>query len=238
MALYSTFGEMLTQLRAEARLSTNPAVGASANDRYKAILNRVYENLYRSYEWPHLKYVAPRIQLQAGQRFYDFPAAVNHERLTSVTTWNGPTEYPISPGIGSAEYAQFDSVGDVRFDPPMRYDLRSTAPGATQIEIWPVPASGDFKLEITGVRKCPKLVNSADICLLESNMVVLFAASDLLAAVNKDDSQAKLSAAKQFLIDVRSNTKLPDGDGSAAPRIGLGGVSVNVDNGRAVVRVR
>lgn len=238
MALYTTFGELQTQLRAEARLSTNPAVGSSANDRLKAVLNRVYENLYRSYEWPHLKYVAPRFQLQAGQRYYDAPAAISFERMVDVSAWNGPTVYPLSPGIGSPEYAQFDSVGDVRFDPPMKYDLRATAPGVTQIEIWPVPATNDFSLEIVGVRSCPKLVNSADLCLLDGNLVVLFAAADILAAISKDDAQAKLSAARQFLADVRSNSALPDTTGTAASRIGLGTVALSMDNGRATVRVR
>ena len=238
MAIYETFGEMQTQLRAEARMSTNPAVGASANTRLKTVLNRVYESLYRSYEWPHLKYVAPRIALAAGQRFYDFPIAISHERLMSVTAWNGPTEYPISPGIGRKEYAQFDSVNDVRFETPLRYDLRATTAGITQIEIWPVPATNNFELEITGVRKCPKLVNSVDLCLLDGTMIVLFAAADILAPVNKEDMEAKLAAARQFLTDVKSNSILPDADGSSMPRLGLGNVAVGLNNGRATVRVR
>ena len=79
MAYYSTFGEILTQMRSEARLSTNPAVSSDADTRYKALVNRVYSTLYESYDWPHLRHVSARVVLAAGQRFYDFPTSIAPE---------------------------------------------------------------------------------------------------------------------------------------------------------------
>ena len=236
MALFATFGELLTMLRAEARLSTNPAVGAGANIRHKAILNRVYATLCEM-EWPHLKYIPPRIPLSAGQRFYDAPAGLDFNRATSFVAWEGVNDYPLDPGIGTAEYSVYDSVNDARADPPLRYDLRATALGTVQVEIWPIPASNTFSLEVAGIRTTPKLVNSADICLLDDHLVVLFAAESVLRAVNKDDADGKLAAARQHLALVRGNSALPQTAGSTAARVGVGPV-LDLRDGRASVRVR
>lgn len=238
MALYETFGQLLSNLRAEAKLSANPASSSSADTRYKTILNRVYASLYRSYEWPHLRYTAPRIPLLAGDRFYDFPDAINPEKLQCVTAWLDSTEYPLALGIGSREYGVHDSVSGARRSPPERYSAQATAPNVYQIEIWPVPESNGYSLEVTGIRKCPKLVNSGDLCLLDGDVVVLFAAADILATVDKAAAEAKLSAARQLLPDVRSGSVLPDATHTSATRIGLGQVSVRAENGHAVVRVR
>jgi hypothetical protein len=237
VALYTTFGELQTMVRAESRMSTNPAVGSGATDRHKVIINRVYEMLFDSHDWSHLRYVAPRVALSAGSRYANVPAALDYNKMEKLVAWQGSVPYPLDPGIGPDEYAAFDSDADERSDPPFRYDLRATSVGAVQIEIWPIPASNDFELEVIGRRKWSKLVNSVDICMIDDRLVALYAAESVLRPINSDDADGKLAAARQRLIDLRAAGVLPQTAGSTMARVGLGGISVAADRGRASVRV-
>lgn len=237
MALYTTFGELLTRLRSETGQSTNPGVGSGANDRHKTILNRVYETLFDAHDWRHLTHITTRTTLPAGSRYADIPSSIDYNTFQKVVAWLDSIPYPLEPGIGPDEYATFDSAAGERSDPPFRYDLRATGTGVTQIEIWPVPASNEYTLELTGKRKWQRLVNSIDICLIDDTLVVLYAAEAILRRINTDDADSKLSAAKQRLIDLKSNGTLPHTDGSAMPRLGAGDPVVSMDRGRATVRI-
>lgn len=237
MALFTTFGELVTMLRSEAGLSTNPAVGASANDRHKAVLNRVYETLFDSHDWMHLRTVTARSALSAGSQYVDIPSALDYNTLSTVVAWQGSIPYPLDPGIGHQEYSVFDSPSGERADPPQRYDIRSTAEGAIQLEIWPIPSATDYEIEFTGRRKWRKLVNSIDICVIDDKLVSLYAAEDILRRVNTDAADGKLAAARQRIVDLRARNVLPQSEGSTMPRVGVGAPVISMDRGRATVRV-
>lgn len=237
MELYVPFAELVTRTRAEARLSTNPAVGSDANTRYKQVINRVYKTLFHNYDWPHLKYVAPRITLNAGQRYYDFPAALDHTTIRNVVVWWNGDPLPIDPGIGFDQYGSYDSERNERADPVIRYDLRSTDDGTTQIEVWPLPESSIQQMEITGRRKWRKLVNPADICLIDADLVATFSAAEIMRPINADDADQKAAAGATLLNQFRARSVLPQSDGSTAPNIGNSQVRVGLTNNRATVRV-
>lgn len=237
MALYTTFGEILTMARVEARLSPSAAVGSDANTRYKQIVNRVYETLYDDFDWPHLRYEAPRIALAAGQRYYDFPAGVNYGAIDEMVAWWADEPYPLDPGIGFEQYSAFSSEDGERSDPPLRYDIRSESAGTTQIEIWPLPASDDVELQVRGKRAWSKLVNSSDICLLDDTMVALYAAASILRPINAADADDKLVAAERRRMQVRGRSVQPQTGGSSAPSVGTDSVHVGMRGNKAVVRV-
>lgn len=236
MALYSTFGEILTQMRSEARVSTDPAVGSDADTRYKAIVNRVYSTLFESYEWPHLRHVT-RVPLAAGQRYYDFPPSLGFDGIQSAVAWWADEPYPLEPGIGLNEYAAFDSVGDERADPPQRYDLRSNGDGVTQFEIWPIPVSSGIDVEFTGKRRWRKLVNSVDICLIDDYLVALRAAADVVLPLDDKYAASLMASFREREGYLRSRGVLPQTEGSDAPGVGNGEVSVGLRGHKAVVRV-
>jgi hypothetical protein len=236
MALYTTFGELLTQLRAEARLSTNPAVGADANTRYKTVLNRVYETLYDSFDWPHLRLETSSTAFAAGQRYYDLPDGIDHTSIEQfIVNWSG-NPYQIDQGIGLVEYAARDSAADEREDPPQRFDFRSTSAGGLQLEIWPLPASATATFRIIGKRKWAKLVNSSDLCRLDDKLVSLYAAADVLAPINSDLAKQKAEAGSVRLQQLRGRANVTaTADGVAS--IGTGALQLSHNNGRVTVRV-
>lgn len=238
MALYTTFGELQQMLRSECGLSTNPAIGVSANDRHKNALNRAYAILYDDYDWPHLRYETPRTALNAGQRFYDVPAGVNYNAIEQFIVWWADEPYTLAPGIGAEEYAAFDNTLTERADPPMKYAFRSTAAGTTQIEIWPTPAATDMTFQIIGKRAWAKLVNSIDIALLDDHMIVLSAAADILSSKDRAAAEEKRAAANQRRTQLRARSVLPQSlTGADAPGVGTGGATVGLRGNKAVVRI-
>lgn len=237
MSLYTTFGEILTATRAEARLSTNPAVGPDANVRYKTLINRVYATLYDDYDWSHLRYQTPRVAISAGQRYYNMPAGIDANRIEEFIVWWSGEPVPVDPGIGPKEYAAFSSIDDERADPVLRYDLRSTSEGVTQIELWPVPSSSDMTFQITGPRAWAKLVNSSDICLLDDHLVSLYAATEILRPISREDADQKLAAAGARLRQLRGRSVKSQTAGDSAPSVGTGPVSVGLRGNKAIVRI-
>lgn len=197
MARGSQFMSLVDDLRDELGLSTNVAVGIDDLPRLKRAINRSYAMIQSEGDWGALKYTAPRINLNSGQRYYDFPQTLTLEDTFEIRLFFNNIEYDISGdrGIGPREYATFDSVNGVRSDPVQKWDLQFSGSGKVpQIEVWPIPASNEQKLELRGLYKVAKLVNDNDICLLDDELVVLHAAYRLVARQKSDD--AKLIAAE------------------------------------------
>jgi hypothetical protein len=235
VAVYSTFGEVLAMARSEAGLSPDPAIGVGALARHKQIVNRVYQDLYQKHDWSHLRYTAPRIPINAGQLFYDLPASINPNRPIEVMVWWGEQPYPLDPGIQFPERLAYRAAN--RVDPAQRYDLRATSAGVTQIELWPTPAGNNTELEITGTRAAPKLVNTADIVLLDDHLVALSAAAVMARPTNKDRADELTFSANQYFQTIRGNDRLPQTDGASAIRLGVPDTVRGLAKGRVVVRI-
>lgn len=223
-------------LREELGRAPDVAVGVDDLPMLKRRLNKAYANLYLAHDWPFLRRMFPRQPLSAGQRYYDLPADLNMERIEEFAIWwNDLPHYP-DRGISARNYASFDSEATTpeRSDPVLAWDIRDVA-GATQIEVWPIPASANQSIQITGIRSAPKLVNNADICLLDDDLVVLHAAAAILKRQKSADAQeVAAEATSRFqLLKGRSST-----GGSKRYRMGTGperDEALRAD--RAVVRI-
>jgi hypothetical protein len=222
--------QLVQMLRDETGRATSVAVGVDDLPSLKARLRRVQETLYDEHQWPHLRTVFDRIQLQAGERYYDFPPTLNFDRIEKVAVWDNGTALPIDRGIGFDEYSVYDSENDVRAEPATRWDVRWTGT-KEQIEIWPVPSTNNQALQFIGTRKLRALVANGDVADLDDHMLVLFAAAELMP---KDSplAKTKLSLAQARFNRVKSNA----GNNAARTTIG-GGEQPMTDRGRVTVRV-
>lgn len=180
-------------LRDETGQANSVAVGVAAMPALKQILRRTQDTLYLRHDWPFLRQHFDRITLQAGERFYDVPNALNLERIEEVAIWFNNLPMVIEKGIGNEEYAKYDSEADSRAEPALRWDVRWTG-SKEQIEIWPIPSTNDQQLQFRGIRKLRPLINNDDVCDLDDHMIVLFAAAEILARDKSPDAQAKLQA--------------------------------------------
>lgn len=210
MARKTTFSELIEMVRAEARISTAVSQG-QANEVYiKQLIKRYYEQLYDEYDWPFKKIPkgSARITIQAGSRYYDYPAFLDLERIIAVHTLEGSQWRRLTKGIGPEQYNTYNSDdNDARADPIKRWEIYSD----TQFEVWPLPASAG-QVWFEGIRKKTPLVSPSDRCDIDDTLVVLFVASEILAATNQKDAQIKLNAAQGRLVQLKSKmaANVPD----------------------------
>lgn len=210
-----TLVSLLDDLRAEARLSLNPAHNAQVRETHVAVLQRVQEWLWHDFDWPHLR-VERFIDSQANQRFYDLASAfdVNNaasddlslDKIEKIEVRYGNSWAELVPEIGPLQYRQFDPLLGQTSWPITRWRIWE----GEQIEIWPVPAvnadatSLEGRLKVTGIRNLKPLVADSDRADLDSNLIVLFAASELLVTSNQALAKLKLDAANKLYAMTRS----------------------------------
>lgn len=217
MAVGTQFMALVDMLREDLGRSTNVGVGVDDLPSLKRSINRSYAILVDKYRWDHLTYKPDRIDLNAGQRVYDFPAALKLNDLAEVVAWQGSMPIPLERGVSYPEYSVFNSDDDVRGDPPQKWDLMFNGT-ATQIEIWPIPASNGMKLALTGNYHLPALINDADLCRLDDELVVLGAAVRHLERQGSKDAKT----AKEEFAQRLSDTQKRGGPGTRVTMNGVG----------------
>lgn len=197
------FLQLLDDLRDELDINSDPAVGSSATPGLKRALKRNYQTLYDSYDWPHLRQVFERITLNAGQRYYDFPEEMDYDKLEVAANWWGGMPHPMTRGIGFDEYSVTDSDNDERSDPVTHWDVRRVD-GKEMMEVWPIPSGTGQAIQFIGKTKFKPLVDDNDICLLDDELVLLYAAADRLPAKKRGDFNMKIAAAQARLGIVKA----------------------------------
>lgn len=189
MARGTSFGELMTKLRIAARYDPNPALSKNMEPLMRQTLQDTQERLYDEFDWPFLRVHRDKV-LSAGQRFYDFPDDLNLERTIKVDVRHGSEWLPVERGITLDEYSLYDSEADVRCDPVLRWEVMDTG-GGEQMEVWPLPATNNAQLRLTGIRKLKPLVEASDIADLDDQLIVAFAAGELLGGAKNPVAQVK-----------------------------------------------
>ena len=108
MARGVSLGQMVTDLRAEVGHSTEAALGKNKLAQLQRILRRTQSWLYDDFDWPFLN-LQEDIQLNPGQRFYDFPSGVSIENVKSYAVRWGGQYLPMINGIGALQYSSMES---------------------------------------------------------------------------------------------------------------------------------
>lgn len=193
MARGSTFASIQSAVRAELRRANSPDDAASV----MRTINHVYRVLFYKNDWPFLKRQFAPMPLAAGQQFYDFPSGLDPDRVIEAKVFWSDLYADVERGISFDDYNSFSTPLDERTDPIMKWDVKFTGT-REQIEVWPLPASNDQTLTFRGITAMSALVNDTDPCLLEDEIVILFAAAELLPK-DAPDKDAKLQMANELL---------------------------------------
>lgn len=205
MARGTTLGQLIDDLRSEAGHSLQPNLGKAMRDVLINILQRTQRRLWDDYAWPFLR-VTSDLTVAAGQRYYDVPSNMVFERIEKVETKHGDVWDRLHYGIGGEQYNNHDSDRDVRSSPVRRFD----AYGTNQIEIWPIPAenvnttTGANSIRITGIRNLSAFAADADTADLDDQLLVMFAAAELLARQKQADAQNKLAQAQAHYMRLKA----------------------------------
>lgn len=215
MSRGTTLDQIVEQLRAECRLSTDSSRGLESRTQLVQVINRVYETLYDEFDWEFLNITREEgtKDLQAGQRYYDPPTNLDVDSISGAWAEYGGLWHPLQYGIGYPQFNYLDSDLDERQDPVTHWKVRDD----DQIEVWPIPDSNNNRIAFEGKRKFVRLSAGDDRCLLDDTLVVLFAAADVLQGNKQEDSKAKMSMAQARLAKLRGKAT-----GKSRVRIGLG----------------
>lgn len=206
MARGKTLEKLLDELRAEARLSLNPALNKQTRDHHVNLLQRHQERLWDDFDWPHLRIEANQ-PCQAGSYVIEPPDNMLIERLEEVYFRDGDSWCKLRYGIGPREYNIWDSEQDQRSWPVERWQIRADG----QIEVWPIPGNdadaADVSLngwfKFVGIRNLQPLVDDSDRADIDDRTLVLYAAAELLAAAGAKDAPLKQAAADKRYARLR-----------------------------------
>lgn len=204
MARGKTLISMLDDLRAEAKLSLNPAHNSQTRDTQVKTLQHTQEWLWDDFAWPNLL-VERQQPLAAGQRYYAPPDDVDIARISHIEVKDGGVWRKVQPGIERWHYSQYDSDLDQRAWPVQRWRITEDE----QIEFWPLPnasgTSADLEgyIKIIGIKTLSPLIADDDRCDLDSRLIVLYSAADIL----KDEKEAR----KKFNLAGKLYAKLRGG---------------------------
>lgn len=227
MARGTQFRVLVDMLKAEIGASTLVSVGVDALPEIKQAIVRTQALLYDEYDWPFLQ-IRPTKNLEAGERYYDFPT-VDLEQIEDVVCYYNGLPHPVMRGIRAEDYAAYDSAAGERVDPVLRWDVQHT--GVTdQIEVWPIPASNGMRLQVFGKKALTPLIEDDDRADLDDQLIVLNAAVTLLARQESKDAALFERMAAKRLATLRGRTK----GGSGSVRMGMGD-DTRTASGRAVV---
>jgi len=192
MARNTTLQVLLNDLRSESGHAISSALGKSTQEMMTNLLNRVQRRLWEDFAWPFLQ-VKKDITLQAGQRYYDIPSGITLERVERAVFKNGSSWHKIFYGISTQDYTIHDSDTGSRSWPIRKYE----AYGAAQVEVWPIPSenadvtTGDGLFRLEGTGDLSAFVSMSDTADLDDQLIVLFAAAELLTRQKSPDAQLK-----------------------------------------------
>lgn len=200
MARGVTLSTLLDDLRADLGQVTTVNMTVQQKPVLVRALQRAQNALVATpgWTWPHMK-VRPTKTVNAGQRYYDLPTELDYDRVDKVQhLWSGIWSKPLQRGISMDLYNIFNSDDDTRSDPVQAWDVVSVS-GATQIEIWPMPeTSVTDGLRFTGRRALKPLLVDSDVCDLDSEILLLYAAGTYLENVDPAKANAKKSQARDL----------------------------------------
>lgn len=190
MARGTTLEKLTLMLKAEIGATTAYNANSDMNYVLHQHLRRHYENLFDGWDWP-FKRVSRDIVTQAGERYYDWPADIDMEQQLEFWVDQFGTWIPLEQGIGPDQYNAYDETQ--RQDYPYRWDWHE----GHQFEVWPTSAIDGLTLRIIGTKAANPLISESDVCDLDDQMVVLYAASEMLMRDDPNRAQQKLNMAQQ-----------------------------------------
>jgi hypothetical protein len=212
----ATLRQVVDEVRRKAGHSTHPGIGNEMLEPIKDDVRRVYRWLHASWDWPHLMEHWADKTLSAGARVYDFPSDIEPDSINDAYHREAGTDLweHIEYGIDHGHYNVYPQ-GD-RSDPVRRWQRRNEH----QFEVWPTPSSDGGTIEFVGPRPPKALTDENDTLDLDTDLVVLYVAGEMLAERQSPSTQRVFQqAADRFrLLKGNSQVKSRYADGGASDR--------------------
>lgn len=223
MARGTSLSALRDMLRAEIGASSNVAMGVNTVEQYDHILRRTQARLWADHDWP-FGFIERDEPLLKDERYYTFDPDIDYDRISHASVKFGDVWYPMKAGISPEHYNTFDSDDGESSTPAMRWQHYE----GNQFEVWPIPSEPGQMLRFRAIKRLPQLLTPSDTAVLDDNLIVLFAAAELLGRSKAADAPAKLSQATSHYNKLKGNANKNDrfifggglGDGETFRNIG------------------
>jgi len=192
--------QLVSNLRSELGHSTNTAHGVNTKANMEYVLRRNQEVLYEEHDWPFLT-LDVDVTVLLGQRIYNYPSNLPFGAINAAWWVEGNQYLPMTFGVSVEDFNLYDPDLDERSNPVQKWRHR---PDTDQIELWPIP-SINGKVRLRGTSPLTALIADSDICTLDSNLIVLHSAAELLARQKSEDASLKAQLARSHLTKLLSN---------------------------------
>jgi hypothetical protein len=200
MARIQTLQEMVSNLRAEAGHSTSVAQGLNTETTLKYILKRTQEELWTAFVWPELMQRDDR-PMSPGTYLYNYSTNLRFDAIREAyaATADGTNWVSVGYGIGEDKIVPVSNANSADSDPVQLWES-----AGTQFRVWPTPTAA-ATLRFKGNRELNPLISNSDSCTLDATVIILFAASELLARSKAEDAANKLQKAQRHLTKLLGN---------------------------------
>lgn len=205
MARGTSLSALRDMLRAEIGASSNVAMGVNTQDQYDHVLRRTQARLWADHDWS-FGFIERDEPLLKNERYYAFDNDIDYDRISMASVRWGDIWRPMQAGITPELFNTFDSDAGETSTPAMRWQHYE----GNQFEVWPVPSENGQILRFRAIKKLPPLLSPADTAVLDDNLIVLFAAAELLGRSKAADAPAKLSQATSHYNKLKGNSNKDD----------------------------
>lgn len=188
-------------LKVECGDSLTAGTGIDAD--LNALLETEQELLATMSDWAMLE-TRWDVAVAAGARYLNLPN-YNQSRPVVVETLWAQHWTEVCYGIDSEQYNRYDSDRGQTGAQIEKWRLVPvTETGAQQtFEVWPLPSIAQT-VRFTGQLRMLPLLTDEDVCTLDAQMLVMFAAAKRLALLGKNEAQFKLAEAQAIASTLRS----------------------------------
>ena len=209
MAELIALSELILRVQTEASLSQNAAHIINMRPTIIGLLNRAQRDLAANTDWDELEthQIVPTV---AGDFTYDIPNVLNYEKIREV--WHRSADGDLTEmklGFGPEQFAILSPTDDERSTPVTRWRLSTTS--VSSFDVWPLPSIAG-NIDFVGQKVLTRLVDDADICQLDADVLSLRTAAALLAKNSPADARLKLDDAQRRIVSLRSDQSSSKGD--------------------------
>lgn len=209
MPIGVSLADLRLELYAETNQSLNPAHGLNIKDTYDHQLRRTQLEQWRMFQWPHLR-LYKDVAIGQGQRYYNYPAGLPFDAIDKIWRKENDNWYPVDYGITPDTYSVAGGENTQQW-PPRRWRNVASYNSTTQrtdpmsqFEIWPIPSQAGM-MRVEGQAPVNPLVDDSDTCVIDSTLIVLFAAAEILANQESEGAGIKLQKAQQYQRKLMTN---------------------------------
>jgi|21_taG_2_1085346.scaffolds.fasta_scaffold03164_6 hypothetical protein len=197
LPLKRTLGELRQELRDRLGFASTGGRSGANTSIIDSFLRNAQTQLYYQFDWKFLISVDKSIVTNKSQTLYDWPDAVDPDRLIQVlaedTSSSLPNIYPLVEGIdwNHDNYTTTENK-------PSRYEIRN------QIEIWPAPDSASYKIWLEYVQRLGRFTQDADRASIDGDLILLHAISNAKSHYGHRDSQVYVQQLNALLQRLKS----------------------------------